>query len=47
MDPRSGRINYSQFVTMLSDRSKLFARQSLVEAFEYLDADGNGFLSKQ
>jgi Ca2+-binding EF-hand superfamily protein len=32
---------------MLSDRSKLFAKQSLIEAFEYLDSDKNGFLEKE
>lgn len=43
----SGKINYSQFVTMLSDRSKLFARKSLVEAFVFLDANRSGFLELQ
>lgn len=32
---------------MLSDRSKLFAKQSLIEAFEYFDSDKNGFLEKE
>lgn len=32
---------------MLSDRSKLFAKKFLIQAFEYLDSDKNGFLEKE
>jgi Ca2+-binding EF-hand superfamily protein len=42
----SGRINYTQFVTMLSDRVKLFGKQSLIQAFEYLDDNSNGFIER-
>lgn len=42
----SGRINYTQFVTMLSGRSKLYAKQSLVQAFAYLDENSNGFIER-
>ena len=42
-----GKINYSEFVTILSDRSKLHARESMIEAFKYIDTNKNGFLEKE
>lgn len=42
----SGKIDYSEFVTILSDRNKLFTRDSLISAFKYLDTNNNGYLEK-
>ena len=30
----------------LSDRSRIYARQSLVQAFQYLDENNNGYIEK-
>jgi Ca2+-binding EF-hand superfamily protein len=42
-----GKINYSEFVTILYDRSQLHARQSMIEAFKYIDTNNDGYLQKE
>ncbi len=42
-----GKIDYSEFVTILCDRKKLFAKASLKEAFVHFDVNNNGFLERE
>ena len=42
-----GKIDYSQFVAILSDRSDLFVQHRLEQAFTELDTRNEGFLSRQ
>jgi Ca2+-binding EF-hand superfamily protein len=32
---------------MISDRTKLHAKNSMIEAFKYIDANNNGYLEKE
>ena len=43
---KSGRIDLSQFTAAIYDRKKLFIKEYLVEAFDYFDSDGTGYLEK-
>ena len=41
-----GKIDYSQFVAILSDRSSLFVQNRLQQAFAELDTLNQGYLNK-
>jgi calcium-dependent protein kinase len=41
----SGKISYSEFITMSMDRKNMMTRENLKVTFKSLDLDDNGFLS--
>jgi calcium-dependent protein kinase len=43
---RSGNIDFNEFITAMYSRRKLFQIESLEIAFDFLDGDGSGGVSK-
>merc|ERR1719264_548512 len=43
---RSGYIDYSEFITVASNRSKILSSANLRRAFEAFDADRSGSITK-
>lgn len=43
---QSNKIEFSEFITMMQERDKLFDKQSLEEAFEFFDETKSGRISK-
>jgi calcium-dependent protein kinase len=42
----SGTIDYSEFISLCCNRTKLLTRDKLTRAFKELDLDGNGQIDK-
>jgi calcium-dependent protein kinase len=42
----SGKIDFNEFITAMCDRRVLFQKQALEEAFDFLDKDKSGEISK-
>ena len=41
---QSGRISLNEFTTAMVDKSKLWARSALEEAFDYFDTNKTGYI---
>ena len=41
---KSGKIDFNEFMIVSYSREKLFIKESLSEAFDFLDHDGTGFI---
>lgn len=43
---KSGKIDFNEFITAMCDRRRLFQNQALEEAFDFVDKDRSGSISK-
>lgn len=41
---KSGRIDFTEFLTVMTTQDKLFAKEKLTQAFDYLDSDHTGYI---
>lgn len=44
---KSGKIDFNEFIAAMYDRRELFQLQSLEEAFDFLDKDKSGEISRE
>ena len=44
---KTGEINYSEFLAATVDRQRALTKENLRFAFHYLDADNEGYISRQ
>jgi calcium-dependent protein kinase len=44
---KSGKIDFNEFITAMCDRRLLFQKQALEEAFDFIDKDKSGEISRQ
>jgi Ca2+-binding EF-hand superfamily protein len=44
---RSGTIDLSEFISVLYDKKNIYSYSSLNEAFNYFDANQNGYIEKE
>ena len=44
---KSGKIDFNEFLTAVTKKNQIFAEQALKEAFEFVDKDKTGFISKK
>lgn len=44
---KSGKIDFNEFIAAMYDRRELFQMQSLEEAFDFLDKDKSGEISRE
>jgi Ca2+-binding EF-hand superfamily protein len=43
---KSGKIDFNEFISAMCSRRKLFQLESLSEAFDFVDRDGSGEISR-
>ena len=43
---KSGKIDFGEFIVAMSDKEKVYARESLMEVFDHFDKDHTGYLDK-